>query len=93
MYVHYLVLSVSTLHVCKRLLFSRTKLVMTDHRKLMDPSTLETLIMLRMNKELWMILSGLFVTLGSLIVMMMVTRQLVSGTLMMKITMMTMLTP
>ena len=26
---------------------------MTDNRKLMDPSTLETLTMLRMNKELW----------------------------------------
>ena len=26
---------------------------MTDHRRQMDPSTLECLIMLRMNKELW----------------------------------------
>ena len=34
-------------------LFSRTKLVMTDNRKVMDSSTLETLFMLRMNKELW----------------------------------------
>ena len=34
-------------------LFSRCKLIMTDHRRLMDPSTLETFIMLRANKELW----------------------------------------
>ena len=26
---------------------------MTDHRRLMDPSTLETFIMLRANKKLW----------------------------------------
>ena len=26
---------------------------MTDNRKSMDPSTLETIIMLRMNKDLW----------------------------------------
>ena len=26
---------------------------MTDHRKVMDPSTLETLIMLQMNREFW----------------------------------------
>ena len=48
----------STLHVsptsnvCERL-FSRTKLVMRPHRRLMDPSTLETLLMLRMNKDHW----------------------------------------
>ena len=34
-------------------IFSRCKLIMTDHRRLMDPSTLETFIMLRANKELW----------------------------------------
>ena len=34
-------------------LFSRTGLIMTDRGKHMDPSTLETLIMLRMNKDLW----------------------------------------
>ena len=37
---------------CERLL-SATKRIMTDSRKHMDPSTLETLIMLRMNKDLW----------------------------------------
>jgi len=37
---------------CERL-FSATKRIMTDSRKHMDPSTLETLIMLRMNKDLW----------------------------------------
>ena len=39
-------------NICEQL-FSRCKLIMTDNRKLMDPSTLETLIMLRMNKDLW----------------------------------------
>ena len=39
-------------NICERL-FSRCKLIMTDNRKLMDPSTLEVLIMLRMNKDLW----------------------------------------
>ena len=39
-------------NICERL-FSRCKLIMTDNRKLMDPSTLEILIMLRMNKDLW----------------------------------------
>ena len=39
-------------NICERL-FSRTKLIMTDNRKSMDPSTLETIIMLRMNKDLW----------------------------------------
>lgn len=37
--------------ICERL-FSRTKLIVTDSRKCMDPSTLETLIMLRTNKSL-----------------------------------------
>ena len=39
-------------NICERL-FSRCKLLMTDNRKLMDPSTLEVLIMLRTNKDLW----------------------------------------
>jgi len=39
-------------NICERL-FSRCKLIMTDNRKHMDPSTLETLIMLYMNKDLW----------------------------------------
>ena len=48
----------STLHVSAtsnvvERLFSRAKLVMSDHRKHMDPSTLEMLLMLRMNKDLW----------------------------------------
>ena len=41
-----------TSNVCERL-FSRAKLVMRPHRRLMDPSTLETLLMLRMNKDHW----------------------------------------
>ena len=48
----------STLHVSptsnvSERLFSRAKLVMRPHRRLMDPSTLETLLMLRMNKDNW----------------------------------------
>ena len=39
-------------NICERL-FSRCKLIMTDNRKHMDPSTLETLLMLYMNKDLW----------------------------------------
>ena len=38
-------------NICERL-FSRCKLLMTDNRKLMDPST-EVLIMLRTNKDIW----------------------------------------
>ena len=34
-------------------LFSRAKLIMTPHRRCMDPSTLEMLILLRYNKDLW----------------------------------------
>ncbi len=38
-----------TSNICE-FLFSRAKLVMRPRRRLMDPSTLETLLMLRMNK-------------------------------------------
>ena len=41
-----------TSNICERL-FSREKLVMTPHRRLMDPSTLEAILMLRMSKDLW----------------------------------------
>jgi hypothetical protein len=34
-------------------LFSRAKLIMTPHRRKMDPSTLEMLLLLRYNKDLW----------------------------------------
>ena len=34
-------------------LFSRAKLIMTPHRRHMDPSTLEMLLLLRYNKDLW----------------------------------------
>jgi hypothetical protein len=34
-------------------LFSRAKLIMTPHRRCMDPSTLEMLLLLRYNKDLW----------------------------------------
>ena len=34
-------------------LFSRCGIIMRPHRRLMDPSTLEMLIMLRFNKDLW----------------------------------------
>ena len=34
-------------------LFSGTKRMMTDSRKHMDPSTLQTIIMLRTNNDLW----------------------------------------
>ena len=34
-------------------LFSRCGIKMRPHRRLMDPSTLEMLIMLRFNKDLW----------------------------------------
>ena len=34
-------------------LFSRCGIIMRPHRHLMDPSTLEILIMLRFNKDLW----------------------------------------
>ena len=39
-------------NICERI-FSRTKRIMTDSRKHMDPSTLESLIMLRTNKDMW----------------------------------------
>ena len=39
-------------NICERL-FSRCKLIMTYNRKLIDLSTLEVLIMLRTNKDLW----------------------------------------
>ncbi len=41
-----------TSNICERL-FSRAKLVMTPHRRLMDPSTLEAILMLRMSNDLW----------------------------------------
>ena len=34
-------------------LFSRCGLIMRSHRRLMDPSTLEMLVMLRFNRDLW----------------------------------------
>ena len=34
-------------------LFSRAKLIMTPHRRCMDPSTLEMLLLLRYGKDLW----------------------------------------
>jgi hypothetical protein len=34
-------------------LFSRCGIIMRPHRRLIDPSTLEMLIMLRFNKDLW----------------------------------------
>ena len=34
-------------------LFSRAKLIMTPHRRHMDPSTLEMLLLLRYNKDTW----------------------------------------
>ena len=48
----------SVAHVCPtsvvvERLFSQTKHIMTDNRKLMDPSTLEMCIMLKTNKDLW----------------------------------------
>ena len=33
--------------------FSRCGLIMRPHRRLMDPSTLEMLVMLRFNRDLW----------------------------------------
>ena len=45
-----------TSNVCERL-FSRAKLVMGPHRRLMDPSTLEAFSILRMNKEHWNIIN------------------------------------
>ena len=39
-------------NICERL-FSGTKRIMTDSRRHMDPSTLESLIMLRTNKDMW----------------------------------------
>ena len=41
-----------TSNVVERL-FSRCGIIMRPHRRLMDPSTLETLIMLRFNRDLW----------------------------------------
>ena len=34
-------------------LFSRTGIIMRPHRRLMDPSTLEMLVLLRFNRDLW----------------------------------------
>lgn len=41
-----------TSNVCERL-FSRTGIIMRPHRRHMDPTTLEMLIFMRMNKDLW----------------------------------------
>jgi len=42
-----------TSNICERL-FSRAKLVMRPHRRHIDPSTLEMILLsLRMNKDLW----------------------------------------
>ena len=41
-----------TSNVCERL-FSRAKLIMRPHRKMMTPYHLDMLIFLRSNKELW----------------------------------------
>ena len=41
-----------TSNICERL-FSRAKLVMSAQRRLMDPSTLETILLLRYNHDLW----------------------------------------
>ena len=48
----------STLHVSPtsnivERVFSRASIVMRPHRRLMDPSTCEMLIMLRCNKSMW----------------------------------------
>lgn len=48
----------STLHISPtsnivERLFSRCGIIMRPHRRLMDPSTLEMLIMLRFNRDLW----------------------------------------
>ena len=42
----------ATSNVVERL-FSRAKLVMTDQRRSMDPSTLEAILMLRYNHDIW----------------------------------------
>jgi hypothetical protein len=42
----------ATSNIVERL-FSRCGIIMRSHRRLMDPSTLEMLIMLRFNKDLW----------------------------------------
>ena len=42
----------ATSNIVERL-FSRCGIIMRPHRRLMDPSTLEVLIMLRFNKDLW----------------------------------------
>ena len=39
-------------NICERL-FSGNKLVMSDQRKSMDPSTIETVTMLDQNSDLW----------------------------------------
>ncbi len=41
-----------TSNICERL-FSRAKLVMRPHRRHMDPSTLEAILLLRTNRDLW----------------------------------------
>lgn len=42
----------TTSNIVERL-FSRAGIIMRPHRRCMDPSTLEIIIMLRMNKDLW----------------------------------------
>ena len=42
----------ATSNVVERL-FSRAKLVMTDQRRSMDPSTLEAILLLRYNHDIW----------------------------------------
>ena len=42
----------ATSNVVERL-FSRRGVIMRPRRRLMDPSALETLIMFRLNKDLW----------------------------------------
>ena len=45
-------ISPTTSNIVERL-FSRCGLIMRPHRRLMDPSTLEMLVMLRFNRDLW----------------------------------------
>ena len=42
----------ATSYIAERL-FSNAKLIMTDQRRCMNPSTLETILMLKLNKDLW----------------------------------------
>jgi len=48
----------STMHICVtsvivERLFSRCGIIMRPHRRLMDPSTMEMLVMLRFNRDIW----------------------------------------